>query len=141
MIPALPFIIGLVAGAAAASALRSERGRAWLGNSAQQMRQSCEQAESQFSATARSGLERLRAVLPAHCGAASDAAPKEPAASDLAATATAPAQAPERPRKRRSAQPESGPDASPRPRTRRSAAQPKAAPGTDSEIDTQTQRP
>jgi len=61
MIPTLPFILGLVAGAAAVSVLRSERGRALLGSSAQQLRQTYAQAETQVCAVARSGLERLRA--------------------------------------------------------------------------------
>jgi len=82
MIPALPFILGLVAGAAAVSALRSERGRALLGSSAQQLRQTYEQAESQVGAAARSGLERMRSTLPPCCGTEPSAAPSEPAASD-----------------------------------------------------------
>jgi len=67
MIPTLPFILGLVAGAAAVSVLRSERGRALLGSSAQQLRQTYAQAESQVSAAARSGLEHWRSALPT-CG-------------------------------------------------------------------------
>lgn len=82
MIPTLPFILGLVAGAAAVSALRSERGRALLRSSAQQLRQTYEQAESQVGAAARSGLERMRSTLPPCCGTEPSAAPSEPAASD-----------------------------------------------------------
>ncbi|KJS75720.1 MAG: hypothetical protein JM57_02540 [Comamonadaceae bacterium BICA1-1] len=103
------------------TALRSARGRALLGSSAQQLRQTYAQAETQVSAAARSGLERLRAAAPP-CGPESAAAPSEhPAAASVADGMDAPLADPA------ADEPAAAADEAPkrpRSRTRRTAAKP-----------------
>lgn len=56
----LPFIAGLIAGAAAVSALRSERGRALANDTGARLRSAYDDAESGVRSAARSGFDMLR---------------------------------------------------------------------------------
>ncbi len=60
MMPMLPFVAGLIAGAAAVSALRGERVRAMVDDAGAHLRGAMDQAES----AARSGLVLLQRVTP-----------------------------------------------------------------------------
>ncbi|GAB1394454.1 hypothetical protein MASR1M60_26180 [Rhodocyclaceae bacterium] len=59
MIPLLPFAAGLVAGAAAVSALRSERAKIVLDATGTHLRGAAASAETQVRAAAKSGLALL----------------------------------------------------------------------------------
>jgi len=60
MIPLLPFVAGLVVGAATLSALRSERARQTLNDNGARLRGAAHTAEEVVCAAARSGLTLLR---------------------------------------------------------------------------------
>jgi hypothetical protein len=60
MMPMLPFVAGLIAGAAAVTALRGERVRAMVDDAGAHLRGAMDQAES----AARSGLVLLQRVTP-----------------------------------------------------------------------------
>jgi hypothetical protein len=60
VIHVLPFIAGLIAGAAAVSALRSERGRSLVNDTGARLRTACGEAASGVRAAARSGIDLLR---------------------------------------------------------------------------------
>lgn len=71
MIPLLPFVAGFVVGAAALSALRSERARQTLNDTGARLRGAAHTVEEGVRAAARSGLTLLR-------GAAAEAAAEKP---------------------------------------------------------------
>ena len=120
MIPLLPFIAGLAAGAAAVSALRSERARGALSETGTCLRTAANKAEDGVRAAAQSGLALLRRVpdeesavapldeptaeppvKPAAASAAAKRAAKKPAtkpAANSAADAAVPQRAPRKPR-------------------------------------------
>lgn len=104
MMPLLPFIAGLFAGAAAVSALRSERARSVMNDTGARLRSAVSEAESGVRAAARSGLDRLRRASPDTATAPAEApAPAEKATPETApAQETKPARKPARARKRAS---------------------------------------
>lgn len=108
MIPLLPFVAGLVAGAAAVSALRSERAKAALNETGSRLRSAAATAESGVRAAAQSGLALVRRTVAEK--AAPEAKParsakaKKPARKPAAAKAAAPAK--RAPRKPKAAQAE-----------------------------------
>jgi hypothetical protein len=100
MIPLLPFVAGLVVGAAALSALRSERTRKTLNETGARLRGAAHTAEEGVRAAARSGLTLLRgaaAEKPVKAPARAKPAAKKPAAARPAAPKRAPRKA--KPRK------------------------------------------
>lgn len=100
MIPLLPFVAGLVVGAAVLSALRSERARQTLNDTGARLRGAAHTAEEGVRAATRSGLALLR-------GATAEKPVKAPAkakplakrtAKKPAAKAAAPKRAPRKPK-------------------------------------------
>ncbi|MDD3529657.1 MAG: hypothetical protein PHS77_07240 [Gallionellaceae bacterium] len=85
MMPVLPFLAGLMAGAMVVKSLRSEKARTAMNDAGARLRTVYDEAESGVRAATRAGLDRLRG---AKAGA-------EPAAEPAAA---APAAAPKKPR-------------------------------------------
>lgn len=106
MIPLLPFVAGLVVGAAALSALRSERARQTLNDTGARLRGAAHTAEEGVRAAARSGLTLLRgtaaeaaAEKPLKAPAKAKVARKKPAAAKpAAAQPAAPKRAPRKPK-------------------------------------------
>lgn len=69
----LPFIAGLIAGAAAVSALRSERGRALVNDTGARLRTAYDDAESGVRTATRSGFDMLRGATSRFAAPAKDA--------------------------------------------------------------------
>jgi hypothetical protein len=87
MIHVLPFVAGLIAGAAAVAALRSERGHALVDESGARLRAACGEAGAGVRAAARSGIDLLRsATARAPTPAKEDAAPGDHVAQAEKAT-------------------------------------------------------
>ncbi len=92
MMPLLPFVAGLVAGAAVISALRSERARSVLDDTGSRLRTVVSEAESGVRAAAESGLAMLRRSAPQTepTGAAETASPaNEPVGHETVPTMAA----------------------------------------------------
>ncbi|OGS91250.1 MAG: hypothetical protein A2Z95_01980 [Gallionellales bacterium GWA2_60_18] len=90
MIPLLPFFAGLAAGAAAVSALRSERAKRALNETGSRLRTVASGAENSVRAAARSGIALLHrpdsaAEAPAPAAAKKSAKVKTPAVRKPAA--------------------------------------------------------
>lgn len=107
MIPLLPFVAGLVVGAAALSALRSKRARQTLNDTGARLRGAAHTAEEGVRAAARSGLTLLRGTaaeaaaekpLKAPAKAKAAARKKPAAAKPAAAKPAAPKRAPRKPK-------------------------------------------
>lgn len=81
MLNVLPFVAGLIAGAAAVSALRGERARSVMQDTGARLRSAYDSAESGVRTAARSGFDLLRGVKPAPAGEAESAAAATPAAA------------------------------------------------------------
>lgn len=82
MIQILPFVAGLVVGAAAISALRSERARQTMDSAGARLRSAAHVAEDGVRAAAQSGLALWRgATVPATVAETPAAPPAEPAAA------------------------------------------------------------
>lgn len=90
MIPLLPFIAGLVAGAAALSALRTDRAKTALNQTGIRLRAAASEVESSVRTVAQSGLSKLRSapVAEAPAKAAKPARTRKPATKTAATTAT-----------------------------------------------------
>ncbi len=100
MIPLLPFFAGVVVGAAALSALRSERTRTALNQTGARLRTAASEAESGVRAAAQSGLALLRGTVtetPTRAKSAVKRSTKKPAAEKPVAPA-APKRAPRKPK-------------------------------------------
>lgn len=80
MLNVLPFVAGLIAGAATVSVLRSERTHAALQATSAHLRTAYEEAQSGVRTAARSGLDRMRGLAspPAPAVEAEPAAAAEP---------------------------------------------------------------
>lgn len=93
----LPFLAGLIAGAAAVAALRSDRGRAIINETGQRLRGAVNEAESGVRAAAEAGLGLLRRGVPE----ATDATPGQPADASAPSTESEPPSATTRPTRAR----------------------------------------
>ncbi len=100
MLNVLPFVAGLVAGAAVVSALRGERARSVMQDTGARLRAVYDEAESGVRTVARSGFDLLRGVQPAPAGEAESAASVPPA---VAPPATTPAKRARKPAARQAA--------------------------------------
>jgi len=92
MMPLLPFIAGLFAGAAVISALRSERARSVLDDTGSRLRMAVSEAENGVRVAAESGLAMLRRSAPQTepTGAAETATPaNEPVGHETVPTMAA----------------------------------------------------
>lgn len=81
MLNVLPFVAGLIAGAAAVSALRGERARSVMQDTGARLRSAYDGAESGVRTAARSGFDLLRGVKPAPAGEAESSVSATPAAA------------------------------------------------------------
>jgi len=89
MIPLLPFIAGLAVGAAAISALRSERTKRALNETGTHLRKAASAAESKVRAATQSGLAMLhRPSAPTDVAPATKPAPEKKTRRKSAATKT-----------------------------------------------------
>lgn len=94
MIPLLPFVAGLVVGAAALSALRSERTRKTLNETGTRLRSAAHTAEEGVRSAARSGLTLLHGASAAEKPAREKPAAKRTAKKAAAGKSAAPKRAP-----------------------------------------------
>lgn len=70
MMPVLPFLAGLVAGAVVVKSLRSEKARTAMNDAGARLRSAFDEAESGVRAATRAGLDRLRGAMPGEPSAA-----------------------------------------------------------------------
>ncbi len=80
MLNVLPFVAGLIAGAAAVSAMRGERARSVLQDTGARLRSAYDEAQSGVRTAARSGFDLMRGLAcePAPAAEAEPAAPAKP---------------------------------------------------------------
>ncbi|MBM4180191.1 MAG: hypothetical protein FJ209_01375 [Betaproteobacteria bacterium] len=80
MLNVLPFVAGLIAGAAAVSAMRGERARSVLQDTGARLRTAYDEAQSGVRTAARSGFDLMRGLTSASAPAveAESAAPAKP---------------------------------------------------------------
>lgn len=133
----LPFIVGLIAGVAAVTALRSERARAAMNETGARLRTAVDDAESGARAAVQAGLGVFRRAPGEATAAPAAPADPAPAAAPEAPVESAPAAAvPEQPvaakparTRKRAGQAAPVPDLEPaaaKPRRRRSPAKPQS---------------
>ena len=122
MMPLMPFIAGLFAGAATVSALRSERARSVMNDTGSRLCSAVNEAESGVRTAARAGLDKLRCASPEAAAepAANPAEAPEAAASPQAAPVSKPARA------RKRARPPSAEAVVAAPKPKRAPRKPKA---------------
>jgi len=113
MLNVLPFVAGLIVGAAAVSALRGERARSVLQDTGARLRTAYDEAQSGVRTAARSGFDLMRGLTSASAPAveaepAAPAKPVKPARKSVAKAASAKAAAakPKATRAPRKAKPE-----------------------------------
>lgn len=74
--PVLPFLIGLVVGAAAVTTLRGDRGRAAMQEASERLREVYGETGAAVRAATVSGLDRVREAIAPTAAAPAAAAPK-----------------------------------------------------------------
>lgn len=121
MMPLLPFVAGLFAGAAAVSALRSEHARSMIDDTGSRLRAAVNDAESSVRTAAQSGLAMLRRSSP------ETAVGDEESAVAAASPRKAPAKKPVRARKSASPPPAAPTAPAAKAKPRRAPRKPKPA--------------